>query len=188
MIFSRTMQSRKGQSGFTLIEIMAAVTLLAIIFTTVMQIKAGSMAKATHARALSVASRMGLTLQHRIQAGMVPELYDGYEGDFSEDGFGKFHYIIGIGDGSEYSSGDGEKSDSEDIWRRFRQTEEEDRDEDALQPEFTRVFITVYFPSVREAGEEESFTLESMVDTWAVYQDFALYQTLWPDLVGESIQ
>ncbi|PCJ53950.1 MAG: hypothetical protein COA70_07315 [Planctomycetota bacterium] len=188
MIFRSRTKAKTQSAGFTLIEIMAAVTLLAIIFTTVMQIKAGSMAKATHARALSVASRMGLTLQHRIQAGMVPELYDGYEGDFSEDGFGKFHYIIGIGDGSEYSSGEGEKSDSEGIWRRFRQTEDEDRDEDALQPEFTRVFITVYFPSVREPGEEESFTLESLIDTWAVYQDFALYQTLWPNLIGESIQ
>lgn len=188
MIFKNMRHFSSKRAGFTLIEIMAAVTLLAIIFTTVMQIKAGSMAKATHARALSVASRLGLTLQHQIEAGMVPELFDGFEGDFSEEGFGKFHYIIGIGDGSEYSSGDGEESDSEGIWRRFRQTEEEDRDEDAMQPEYTRVFLTVYFPSVKELGEEDSFTLESMIDTWAVYQDFALYQELWPDLVGETIE
>jgi len=188
MIFSRHPSSKKTQAGFTLIEIMAATTLLAIIFTTVMQIKAGAMAKATHARALSVASRMGLTLQHQIEAGMVPDLYDGFEGDFSEDGFGDFHYIIGLGDGSEYSSANGKESDSEGIWRRFRRTEEEDRDKDALQPEFTRVFLTVSFPDVRERGEEESFTLESLIDTWAVYQDFELYRILWPDLVGEAIQ
>ncbi|MFK5955843.1 MAG: type II secretion system protein [Planctomycetota bacterium] len=179
---------KRTSSGFTLVEIMAAVTLLAIIFTTVMQIKAGSIAKATHARALSVASRLGLGLQHQIEAGMVAELYDGYEGDFSEDGFGDFHYIIGLGDGSAYSSASDNESDSEGIWRRFRQTEEEDRDKDAMQPEFTRVFLTVSFPDVRQQGEEESFTLESLIDTWAVYQDFELYRTLWPELIGETIE
>ncbi|MHC4380823.1 MAG: type IV pilus modification PilV family protein [Planctomycetota bacterium] len=186
MISSRSPQRGKGRAGFTLIEIMAAVTLLAIIFTTVMQIRAGAMAKATHARALSVASRLGLTLQHRIEAGMVSEIYDGYEGDFSEEGFGDFRYVIGLGDGSQYASGG--EDDSESIWRRFRQNEEEDRDEDAMQPEFTRVFITIYFPDVREPNEEESFTLESMIDTWAVYQDFELYRVLWPELLPEAIE
>ncbi len=175
-----------GRRGFTLMEIMAAVTLLAIIFTTVMQIRSGAMAKAAHARSLSVASRLGLALQHRIEAGFVPDLYDGYEGDFSEDGFGDFHYVIGIGDGSQYASGG--ESEEESVLRRFRQNEEEERDEDAMQPEFTRLFITVRFPSLRNSGEEESYTLESLVDTWAVYQDFELYRALWPDLVGDRLQ
>lgn len=174
------------QGGFTLIEIMAAVVLLAIIFTTVMQIRSGSLDKAVHARALSVASRLGTGLQHRIEAGLVPDLYDGFEGDFSEEGFGDFRYVIGLGDGSNFVSGG--ENESEEIWRRFRQNEEEERDEDAMQPEFTRVFVTVYFPDVRSRGEEETYTLESMIDTWAVYQDFALYRELWPDLQGDAIE
>ena len=178
--------ARRNQSGFTLIEIMASVTLLALIFTTVMQIRAGSMEKAIHARSLSVASRLGMTFQHRIEAGMVPDLYDGFEGDFSEDGFGDFRFVIGIGDGSQYASGG--ENDAEEIWRRYRQNEEEDRDEDAMQPEHTRIFVTVYFPDVRNQGEEESYTLESLVDTWAVYQDFPLYRELWPDLQGDAIE
>lgn len=185
-MISRLRASGKARQGFTLIEIMAAVTLLALIFTTVMQIRAGAIDKAVHARSLSVASRLGMALQHRIEAGMVPDLYDGFEGDFSEEGFGDFRYVLGIGDGSQYASGGG--NESEEIWRRYRQNEEEERDEDALQPEFTRIFLTVYFPDVRQAGEEETYTLESLVDTWAVYQDFPLYRELWPDLLGDAIE
>lgn len=179
-------QTLSGKGGFTLIEIMAAVTLLAIIFTTVMQIRAGAIDKAVHARSLSVASRLGMAMQHRIEAGLVGDLYDGYEGDFSEEGFGDYRYVIGLGDGSKFASGG--ENDAEEIWRRYRQNEEEDRDEDAMQPEFTRVFLTVYFPDVRNTGEEEAYTLESMIDTWAVYQDFPLYRELWPDLQGDAIE
>jgi prepilin-type N-terminal cleavage/methylation domain-containing protein len=177
-----------SRAGFTLLEVMAAIALLAIIFATVMQVRQGAVAKATDAYAKSVASRLGLGLMRRIECGLVPDLYDGFQGDFSEEGYGDFTYLIGLGDGSQYAGGD-TGSSAEDLWREQRRDDEEDREEDALQPEFTRVFITVTYPNPR-IGEEESatFVLETLIDTWAVYQDFALYEVLWPDLTAEAIE
>jgi len=175
------------QQGFTLLEVMAAIALLAVIFATVMQVRQGAVAKATDAYGRSVAARLSLNFIRRIECGLIPDLYDGYQGDFSEDGFGEFTYLIGIGDGSQYASMS--ENPAEDIWREFRQDDEDDRDEDAAQPEFTRIFLTVTFPNPRP-GEEEtsSYTLETLVDTWAVYQDIPLYEALWPDLRAEQVQ
>lgn len=166
---------------------MAAIALLAVIFATVMQVRQGAVAKATDAYARSVAARLSLNLMRRIECGLIPDLYDGYQGDFSEDGFGEFTYLIGIGDGSQYASMS--ENPAEDIWREFRRDDEDERDEDAAQPEFTRIFLTVSFPNPRP-GEEEtsSYTLETLVDTWAVYQDIQLYEALWPDLRAEQVQ
>jgi len=166
---------------------MAAIALLAIIFATVMEVRQGAVAKATDAHSRSVAARLSLGLMRRIECGLVPDLYDGFQGDFSEEGFGDFTYLIGIGDGSQYASPS--DNPAEDLWRQFRKDDEDERDQDAVQPEFTRVFLTVSFPNP-QLGEEEvaSYTLETLIDTWAVFQDFQLYEVLWPDLKSEEIR
>lgn len=174
------------RSAFTLLEIMASVALLAVIFSFVMQARAGAMDKAANARLVSIASRLGLTQLRRIEAGMIPDLYDGYEGDFSEEGHGQFTYVIGLGDGSQYAAGG--EDPTEEVWRRFLSNEDEERDDDEMQPEFERVFFTVTFPSVRDGEEFDTLTLETLIDTWAVYQDFALYRTLWPNLDAEELE
>jgi len=174
------------QAAFTLLEIMASVALLAVIFSFVMQARAGAMDKAANARLVSIASRLGIAELRRIEAGMIPDLYDGYEGDFSEQGHGQFTYVLGLGDGSQFASGGDDPT--EEVWRRFLSNEDDERDEDDVQPEFTRVFLTISFPSVRTGEETDTITLETLIDTWAVYQDFALYRVLWPDLDLEELE
>ena len=174
------------RGGFTLLEIMASMALLAVIFTFVMEARAGAMNKATNARLVSIASRLGISQLRRIEAGMIPDLYDGYEGDFSEEGHGQFTFVIGIGDGSQFAAGGDDPT--EEVWRTYLSNEEDDRDEDDVQPEFTRVFLTISFPSVREDSQTDSLVLETLIDTWAVYQDFELYRTLWPDLDAEELE
>ncbi len=182
-MISRTVHNR---SAFTLLEIMASVALLAVIFSFVMQARAGAMDKAANARLVSIASRLGLTQLRRIEAGMIPDLYDGYEGDFSEEGHGQFTYVIGLGDGSQFAAGGDDPT--EEVWRRFLSNEEEEGDEDEVHPEFERVFLTISFPSVRDGEEIATITLETLIDTWAVYQNFELYRTLWPDLDAEDLE
>ena len=178
---------RSSASGFTLLEIMAAVTLLALIFTTVMQIRAGAIDKAVRGRSLSISSRLGKSLLHQIESALVIDLVDGYTGDFSEEGFGQFKYVVGVGDSSQHSSVSA--NDLEDVWRDYRKNQDEDNasDEDVKKPEFTRIFITVTYPTSAK-GETEDYVLEALVDTWAVERDFELYDFLWPELDPEEIR
>ena len=165
---------------------MAAVTLLAIIFTTVMQIRAGAIEKATRGRALSISSRLGKSLLHQIQAGLIVDLIDGYSGDFSEEGFGQFKYVIGVGDSSQFASASA--NDIEDIWRDYRKNQREDslEEDEEVKPEFTRIFITVSYPTTN-SDEYKDYVLEALVDTWAVERDIELYDFLWPDLDPDEI-
>gem|GEM_PF-848423 len=174
------------KNGFTLLEIMAAVTLLALIFTTVMQIRAGAIDKAGRGRSLSISSRLGKSLLHQIEAGLVIDLHDGYSGDFSEEGFGQYKYVIGVGDSSQYSSISA--NDLEDVWRDYRKNQAEDAtaEEEEQKPEFTRVFITISYP-ISAGKETQDYVLEALVDTWAVERDFELYDFLWPELNPEEI-
>lgn len=173
------------RSGFTLLEVMVALTLIATVFVLVMQAQRESVAKAANARSQSIAARLGEQFLHRIEAGQVPDLVDGLEGDFSEEGFGQFTWLIGLGDGSDYSGGF--LDDSESTLREFRRKAAEERGEDELLPERTRVFLTISFPSFRDANREE-YQIETLVDSWAIEQDFALFEQLWPELQPAAIR
>ena len=89
-----------------------------------MQIRAGAIDKAVRGRSLSISSRLGKSLLHQIQSGLVIDLVDGYTGDFSEEGFGQFKYVVGVGDSSQYASISA--NDLEDIWRDYRKNQDED--------------------------------------------------------------
>jgi prepilin-type N-terminal cleavage/methylation domain-containing protein len=172
---------RHSKAGFTLIEVMAAVFLIAIAMTFLMELRGKAVARAADARSISVAARLTSQLFHKIEAGMVPDLYDGVSGDFSEQDFADFNFMIGLGDSSSISnSSDVDVDSPEYAWRQSRETREDDRDkEDSsnVKPEKTRVVIIVTYPAFND--DEMEYQLESMVDTWAVYQDFQLYEKLW---------
>ena len=173
--------------GFTLLEVLAALGLLAVVFTVLMQVRMGATAKAATARSTSIAVRLGNQLLHRIEAGLVQDLDDGFRGDFSEQGYGDYRYVIGIGDGSNYAGG--EPSDTEEVWRRYRENlAEEEGNASVIKPERTRIFLTVEFPSYRNPTEPDQLTLETLIDTWAVEQDYTLYRNLWPDLQPAEIR
>jgi len=168
----------------TLLEVMVALVLLATVFVILTQVQRSSVAKAANARSQSIAARLGEQMIHRIEAGMVPDLQDGYEGDFSEDGFGNFTYLIGVGDGSEFAGGS--VDETEEVLRRFRQ-QAEDENEDEVLPEKTRVYLTITYPSYMD-DSRVSFQIETLVDSWAIEQDFALFEQLWPSLLPTAIQ
>lgn len=178
------MRPRRRAAGMTLLEVLVTLVMLATVFVLLIQIQRQSIAKAASARSQSIAARLGEQLIHRIEAGMVADLQDGYEGDFSEDGFGNFTFLIGVGDGSDFAGG--VLDETEAVLREFR-ARAEDEDEDEVLPEKTRLYLTISFPSYRDASRE-SYQIETLVDTWAVEQDFALFEQLWPDLLPTGIQ
>lgn len=175
---------RRRQSGMTLLEVMVALVMLATVFVLLTQVQRSSVAKAANARSQSIAARLGEQMIHRIEAGMVQDLQDGYEGDFSEEGFGNFTFLIGLGDGSEFAGG--ALDETEEVLRRFRQ-QVDDENEDEVLPEKTRIYLTISYPSYAD-DSRESFQIETLVDSWAIDQDFALFEDLWPDLLPTSIQ
>lgn len=184
------MTSRSRSRGFTLIEVMAAVLLLAVGLTLMLQERNAAIARAVTARNLSIAARLGNQLLHRIAAARVPDLDDGYQGDFADYGEPDFRFVIGLGDGSAFAGGIG-TSDEELIWRQAaeRQAEEQGDDQDTEeQPEYTRVFLTVLYPTGRAAGDFGEYHLETLLPTWAVYQDFDLWEQLWGGNLAEELQ
>lgn len=178
------MSAARRQSGMTLLEVMVALVMLATVFVILTQVQRSSVAKAANARSQSIAARLGEQMIHRIEAGMVPDLQDGYEGDFSVDGFGSFTYLIGIGDGSEFAGGT--LDETEEVLRRFRQ-QAEDQDEDEVLPEKTRIYLTISFPSYLD-DTRQTYQIETLVDSWAIEQDFQLFEQLWPDLLPSGIE
>ena len=178
-------KARNPQAAFSLIEVMAAVMLLGIAMTTMLQLRNDSLAKAADARSRSISSRMALNLTHRIEAARVADLYDGISGDFADYGFPDFAWVIGLGDGSTFANGLSDEN-SEQVWRNQLKLAADQQEDDEQQPPLTRVFVTVSYPSF--LAKEVSFTLESMLPTWAVYQDFEAYQATWPGMLPESIE
>lgn len=183
--------ARGRRGGFTLIEVMAAVLLLAISLVLMLKLRNDALGRASDGRALSVASRLGLGLLRQIEAARVSELYDGYTGDFSDEGFPDFYYSIGVGDDSALAGGAAQDED-ELIWRQAKiqraedKAAESDEDEDEEKPPYTRIFIDVSYPSSR--GERKSYFLETLLPTWAVYQDFELYREMWPNNFPKELE
>ena len=119
-----------SKRGFTLIEVMAPLVLLAVALVSLLQLRNDAVARAATARSGSIASRLGLSFIHKVEAGRVADLFDGFQGDFAEDGFGDFSYMVGIGDGSAFAGDPG--SDSEMTWRDSARATEEDDSEASI--------------------------------------------------------
>jgi prepilin-type N-terminal cleavage/methylation domain-containing protein len=172
---------RHSTSAFTLMEVMAAVFLIAIAMTYLMELRGKAVGRAADARAVSVAARLSSQLFHKIEAGLYADLYDGVSGDFSEQDFAEYNWLIGLGDSSTVSNSSDVDLDSPEYgWRQARESRQEERDKEEgteTKPEKTRVIIIVTYPSF--SGEPLEYRLESMIDSWAVYQDFELYRQLW---------
>lgn len=171
----------KRARGFTLMEVMAAVMLIAIAMTVLMDLRNRAVGRAADGRNLSVAARLSSQLLHRIEAAQMLDLFDGMSGDFAEEGFAQFSYVVALGDGSNYAENNNIDSDSPEwAWRdalRKREEDKIDEEGDDQRPEKTRVVIRVDYPGADL--EPREYRLEAMVDSWAVYRDFELYRDLW---------
>lgn len=171
----------RGKRGFTLMEVMAAVMLIAIAMTVLMDLRNRAVGRAADGRNLSVAARLSSQLLHRIEAARMLDLFDGMSGDFSEEGYADFIYVVALGDGSNYAENNQIDSDSPEwAWRDSLRKREDDRveeDGNDQRPEKTRVVIRVDYPGADL--ETREYRLEAMVDSWAVYRDFELYRDLW---------
>ncbi|MAW59671.1 MAG: hypothetical protein CMJ94_02410 [Planctomycetes bacterium] len=173
--------TRGPRAGFTLMEVMVSVMLVAVAMTTLMQLRQDSIGRASKGRDISVAARLASQLLHRIEAARMLDLFDGMNGDFSEEGFPDFSYVVALGDGSNYAEDTSVDSNSPEwAWREALRKREDDRiDEegDDQRPEKTRVVIRVTYTAFDD--EVEEYRLEAMIDSWAVYRDFELYRDLW---------
>lgn len=173
--------SIKARGGFTLMEVMAAVMLIAIALTVMLDLREQAVARAANGHRLAVAARLGSQLLHRIEAGMELDVIDGTQGDFAEEGYDDFLYIVALGDGSSYAENDEIDTDSPEwAWRDSLRKREDDRieeDGDDQRPEKTRVVIRISYPGFDL--EMREYRLEAMIDSWAVYRDFELYEDLW---------
>jgi prepilin-type N-terminal cleavage/methylation domain-containing protein len=174
----------KRQAGFSLIEVMAALMLLAVTLVTMLQLRDAAIARAANSRSLALASRLGARMIHQIEAARIPDMFDGMQGDFSEDGEGDLLWVIGIGDGSAFS-GSQATSDAEDTWRDLKEDSYEDLEEEE-RPEFTRIFVTVSWDGW--TGDQRAYTLETLLPSWAVYQDFDAWRQVWGSNQVEGIQ
>jgi predicted phosphohydrolase len=77
-------------------------------------------------------------------------------------------------------SSDLDSDSPEYVWRQALEKREDERLEeegDEIKPEKTRVIIIVNYPSFAE--EPLEYRLETLLDTWAVEQDFELYNAIW---------
>ena len=166
---------------------MAAVFLMVVALVVLLQLRESAMAGASDSRSRSIAARTGNHFLHRIRAARVQDLYDGQQGDFSEQGFPDFLWTLGLGDGSAFS-GTSVEGDAELAWRQaaeelVQQASEEEEQQDL---EFTRVFLTVEYPSAK--GGQNTYTLETLLPTWAINQDFEVWEELWGDVLPPEIE
>ena len=179
------------RKGFTLMEVMAAVMLLAITLTVIFSLRDQAVGRAANARSIAVATRMAQGLMHRIECGLAAELFDGMEGDFAEEGFAPFQYRIGLGEGSLVASENADTDSPEYAWRRskeeaWRESEDAAEEDTLAQPPRTRIVIVVQWPDF--TNETAEFRLESLVETWAVRQDFPLWEATWGSAMVEEIE
>ena len=159
---------------------MAAVMLLAITLTVILGLRDQAVGRASDTRSLAVATRLANLMIHKIEAGLLAELFDGTEGDFAEEGFADFTYRIGLGEGSLVAVENVETNSAEYAWRRQKEIDLEEADEeegDEIEPEKTRVVVAVKWPAF--VGDPRDFRLEKLVDTWAVEQNFELWEATW---------
>lgn len=170
-----------GARGFTLMEVMAAVMLVAIALTVLMDLRNKAVGRAADGRSMALAARLASQLMHRIEAARVQDVYDGMVGDFSDDGYADFTWTIALGEGSAYAQDDQlDPNSPEAAWRDALEERAEDREEedgDDVRPEKTRVIIRVDYPGFDLKPRD--YRLEAMLPSWAVYQDFELYEELW---------
>ena len=168
---------------------MAAVFLMVVALVILLQLRESAMAGAADSRSRSIAARTSNHFLHRIRAARIQDLYDGQQGDFSDQGFPDFLWTLGLGDGSAHSGIRGE-ADSEEAWRQAAEelTEQtlEDESENGYGVEFTRVFLTVEYPSAK--GGSISYALETLLPTWAIEQDFEVWEELWGEVIPTEIE
>jgi len=160
---------------------MVAVMLVGVALTVMMQLREEAVGRAANGRDLSVVARLSSQLLHKMEAAMFPDVFDGMVGDFSEQGYPEFTWLIAVGDTSNFANRDAVDSDSPEwAWREALEKREDDRveeDGDDILPEKTRVVIIVEYPGYDL--ETREYRLEAMLESWAVFQDFELYEELW---------
>jgi hypothetical protein len=165
-------------------EVMAAVMLLAITLTVILSLRDQAVGRAANARSLAVATRLANLMMHRIEGGLVPEIFDGLEGDFAEEGFAEFSFRLGIGEGSIVALDNVETDSPEYAWRRDKEeaweAAEGEEDDNGVKPEKTRVVVAVQWPKF--SGDPQDYRLESLIETWAVRQDFELWEATWGNI------
>ncbi|HET6203964.1 MAG TPA: prepilin-type N-terminal cleavage/methylation domain-containing protein [Planctomycetota bacterium] len=163
-----TSRSRPSR-GFTLVEVLLAVAILAFGLVSVMVARARAVETAYVARNLKVARLLSEGLLGEIEAGLHEDLLDGASGDFAEAKHPEFEWRIFVGTDSVTEAH--EAKDDESLAgfyaeKEARRLQAESSGEEPPAEPTTPVAVRVTFPTL---GEERGiFTLEARVDTKAI--------------------
>lgn len=98
-MLSMTEHDRNEQSGFTLMEVLVALAIMAMAMLSMIGLRSESLVQSTEARNLRVASALATQILSEVQAGMY-RAYDLANEDQYVEGFEKFPWRLLIGEGA----------------------------------------------------------------------------------------
>jgi len=93
-------RARRPQAGFTLLEVMVAVAILALTLVVILDIITRNVRSTTHARMITTATFLARGKMVSLEDGIIEkgfqEIDDFQKGDFREEGFGDFTWESAI--------------------------------------------------------------------------------------------
>ena len=94
------MTGRPGEMGFSLLEVMVAIAVLAVAMSAIVGINTGAMTMAAKSKAYTQASMLArskmIDIEEKIREKGFPDFDETEDGDFSDEGFRNFTWVSEI--------------------------------------------------------------------------------------------
>jgi len=175
--------ARVREAGLSLVEVLIAVALLSAVLVTLIMKVHDCIDTARVTENQNAAREYSKELMAQVEAGLIDGLIDGYQGDFSEQGYPQIRYSIGLGENSQVALQTSVDNPNATNDRRRLYTKQANDggwipmngnindpsptttdEENQMEEPFTRVRIAVQFPT----SDDEKFgmfVLERLVAT-----------------------
>ena len=192
----RTVETCDGSAGFTLMEVLVALAIMAMAMLSLIGLRSESLVQATEARNLRVAAALSTQILSEVQAGMY-RAYDLEDEDQIVEGFEKFPWRILVGEAAiqeelsfraeeEADTGDQDKIDRKERmdWLQRRSLSRQSRqegistselEEQQLEPDespddqtFEEIAIIVDYFAPSKKGDRGDFLLRGRATTLAL--------------------
>ncbi len=158
---------KRRSEGFTLVEVLAAIALLAFALTALLLARGRAVAMAWETRSVRIISRLAQTKMDEVEGGLMMDVFDGEDGTFGDlgDEYDGIVWRIGLGEDTEVGEQQQNNQDPDrPVFRLYRTDLEEEQDEDEWDPT-TRVVIEITAPPLHKGGEPLVFVLDRVVAT-----------------------